>query len=218
MYPSEISPEYGSNVQSEAMAATTSMWLLRISSGFPTGFLAVSRATRLTLFSSGVGYSLVEMPSAERRSMSSWAVSTVRPSGCELSNLTYSERVWAASLLDGGPIDLGGERMRRLGGRASDHRDASRGTAAGPCPTSACASDRVRCLLDDSVQIPSPQPSPCWERAGVRALRGYPRAAARSVRSCTILVPSSRFSTESRSSRPWNPLRSSAVSIVGTRP
>jgi hypothetical protein len=87
MYPFEISPEYGSNVQSEAMAWTTSMWWLS-TSAFPTGLRALSRATRLTLLGSGVSYTFDSTPSLARRSASSPAVSTVRPTGWELSSLT----------------------------------------------------------------------------------------------------------------------------------
>ena len=50
-----------------------------------------------------------------------------------------------------------------------------------------------------------------------RAKRAY-RAAARSVRSKTIFVPSSRFSTEIRSSMPWYPFMSSPVNMPGTSP
>src|SRR4051794_33119044 len=96
MYPFEISPEYGSNVQSEATACTTSMWLDN-TIALPTGFVAFNLATRLTLFGSGVSYTFDSMPSAASRSAISFAVSTVRPTGWELSSFTYAESVCEAS-------------------------------------------------------------------------------------------------------------------------
>ena len=63
------------------------MWWLS-TNGFPTGLVAVSRATRLTLFGSGVSYTFEGMPSAASFSAISFAVSTVLPTGWELSSLT----------------------------------------------------------------------------------------------------------------------------------
>jgi hypothetical protein len=63
-----------------------------------------------------------------------------------------------------------------------------------------------------------PRLAPARLRLARQEAEGGQGMASRAVRSRMIFVPSVRFSSESRSSMPWYPFKSSAVKMHGTSP